>query len=693
MKLWLEIVALAVVTAAPALEIVSPIVVTGEPVHLAWFADGQVELAGELVTTRGSSSFGPYRLTGGSWALTGLDPGAYHLRATLTAGGVTEQAESDLAVLRAPLDERQAVERRLPHLAAAWQAGRAGQMLLALPPAWLGGRVSFERELAAVLPRPFKAELAARRPPGDSFRATRLLAQLPNWLAAYQPDLVVLGVSAEDLAAGYPPDLLADLFAALVADVRQAGADAVVLGPLPSPDRASWLPTWQVSQALSQRLSELAWVVSSSSALWPTDATGLGRVAAGLAERLHDGALTAAGQVALTQHLLDQLGPADSAAPTLAATLDQAVRPASRELLFGNPGAAPTGVNWTILSPAGLGPEQGYQTTLAPGATARLSSTGDLSERFVAACYATLDYRSGFVTVPLERAGLDLEVVPGRRVCSGSPAVALQVGNQRRQSRAGRVSGAAGLPSQALRLAGRRTVPIAVAVLLDEHSVGRLPVRFEAVADEDRATAAADLLYARAIDAGRQPVTFDGVLDEWRGERWYSLETEFQQVAGDWSGPADAGARFALRSTAAGLALALTRSDDATAPGDAVELWWDTRAGAALGTPGRVRHTVLKCGAAQATGELSAGVEVCWGPRCEVAEVLLPWSLLELTPRERDRLVGFDLALRDADPGGAPALLVYSGLRWAELGPARLGLLRLEPSVGPAPVRLWVVPQ
>jgi len=281
------------------------------------------------------------------------------------------------------------------------------------------------------------------------------------------------------------------------------------------------------------------------------------------------------------------------------------------------------------------------------------------------------------VQVPVASHGVVARLVPGRHVSRGPSALPLSLTVADGPRRTARVNGGPGLPLQTAALWPGRETELSVPVMPPSAGFARFRSPIEIAVGAAVVRPDVELTSLPAEVAELRPVRVDGRLDDWRPAAWHAVENRGQVVVGAaaWRGPADAGLRWSAAIDAHRLILAWTVTDDVVGQGDAVELRWDAGVGED-GAPGeQVQRQTF--GRAAAAGELGSG----WW-----AEVAVPLTELGVAGQT---WLGFDLALRDDDPGDGECWLAASGERWSNIDPARLGLLRVAPA-GPAAVRWWV---
>jgi hypothetical protein len=196
------------------------------------------------------------------------------------------------------------------------------------------------------------------------------------------------------------------------------------------------------------------------------------------------------------------------------------------------------------------------------------------------------------------------------------------------------------------------------------------------------------------------PPAVDGRLDDWQGET-FDLAT-LAAGADQWSGPADLSARAFLAWDDTALHVGVRVTDDVytqagTGPtlnqGDSVELQLDTdlagdftdgaysaddwllglSAGNFADHPAEA--VVWRPAGVLASGAVVAGRRL---PAGYIVEASLPWALLAISPRDRDR-IGLALSVLDADgPGQAPLTIVSSVPERSATDPRTFGTLILS---------------
>jgi|GEM_PF-1849815 len=120
-------------------------------------------------------------------------------------------------------------------------------------------------------------------------------------------------------------------------------------------------------------------------------------------------------------------------------------------------------------------------------------------------------------------------------------------------------------------------------------------------------------------------------------------------------------------------------TDGSLDPGDAVELFIDGDGSRSASYDAHDRHFVVAYGSpavTEADGRSAAGVSAAVGHVSGgyAVEIAVPWTLLGIGPKDRS-VLGFDLAVRDADNGGAPAAAYWSGSSANDAGTGSFGSL------------------
>jgi len=385
--------------------------------------------------------------------------------------------------------------------------------------------------------------------------------------------------------------------------------------------------------------------------------------------------------------------PDDAATFAALAARAQAARAAARSLICeGRTGGGPARLlvrsnlpragRWRLaaIAPAGLfGGDERVVELPARGTASVAVSPPEDGGCWLIAVGLEGDTAATPLRVAVAEHGLYAQFEPGRQITHGSAQLPLRLRAADRQRLVARVRPGPGFPLLTARLSGSRDERLLVPVAAPTAGFARLTSTVEAAVGATLVPWRTQVTAVPTVWAARRPIQLDGRLDEWRSAAWQSCEDPQQVVAGaaSWRGPADAGLRWSVARDAESLYVACLVTDAQATAADAVELRWDPDVTAEAEPGAMVRRLVID--RAAAAGELASG----WW--CELAVSLAALGVAAAG----DDWLGFDLALRDDDPGEPPTWLSYTGELWSEIDAARLGLLRLGDVPSPS-VRWWV---